>query len=188
MDSTELDYLNWNIPRGDRIQLGLYTEQELPTIHEWKHQVDISFLTCHAVKRMSLEERLRQFKQKIPAAFAIRRITDGQFLGGINIYGYNPQNRSVGIGYFTGPPYRQQGYTKEGVLLLLRYLFEVVELNKVMAETGSFNQGSIALLKTIGFQQDGCLRQHQFYEETLHDRLLFSVLAEDWQTLQTVKK
>jgi len=177
----DLDYLNWNIPAGDRITLGLYQAHELPIIHAWKNQVDISFLTCRAVTRMSLDERQRRFQEKIPCAYAMRRIADGQFLGEFSLYGYNAKNRSVGVGYFTGKDYRQQGYTKEGLLLLLDYLFEVVGLNKVMADTGAFNQGSIALLKTSGFQQDGCLRQHQLYEGVLHDRLLFSLLAQDWQ-------
>lgn len=179
-DLEELDYLNWSIPKGDRIYLGLYKSCELPIIHEWKQQVDISFLTCRTVKRMSLEERQRRFNEKVPSAFAIRRIADDQFLGEIILYDYNPRNRSVGVGYFTGPAYRQQGYTKEGLLLILSYLFNVVGLNKVMADTGAFNHGSIGLLKTSGFQQDGCLRQHQLYEGIVHDRLLFSVLAEDW--------
>lgn len=63
--------------------------------------------------------------------------------------------------------------------VLIDYLFKVVGLNKVMAETGDFNQGSIALLRASRFQQDGCLRQHQLFKGVLHDRLLFSLLAQD---------
>jgi len=83
------------------------------------------------------------------------------------------------VGYFTGADYRQQGYTKEGLCLLLNYLFQEVGLNKVMADTGAFNQASIALLKSLGFQQDGCLRQHQLFNGVLHNQLLFSLLAEE---------
>lgn len=179
MDSAELDYLNWDIPAGDRVTLGLYQAHELPIIHEWKNQIDISFLTCRAMTRMSLEERQRRFKETIPCAYVMRRIADGKFLGEFSLYGYNAKNRSVGVGYFTGKDHRQQGYTKEGLSLLVDYLFQVVGLNKVMADTGAFNQGSIALLKASGFKQDGCLRQHQLFEGVLHDRLLFSLLAQD---------
>lgn len=97
------------------------------------------------------------------------------------MYNLNPKNRSAGVGYFTGADYRQQGYTKEGLWLLLHYLFQEVRLNKVMADTGAFNQASIALLKSLGFQQDGCLRQHQLFDGVLHDQLLFSLLAEEWE-------
>lgn len=179
IDSNELNYIEWQIPVGHRIHLGLYKADELATMHHWKHQIDISFLTCQPVQRMSLKERKRRYQEKVPSIFAIRRITDNQLLGEISIYGYNPKNRSIGVGFFTGPDYRQQGYTKEGLQLMLTYLFDTIGLTKVIADTGCFNQGSIALLQSCGFQQDGRLRQHQLLDGILHDRLLFSLLAED---------
>ena len=186
IDSNELNYFEWQIPMGSRVQLGLYKIEELATMHEWKHQVDISFLTCRPVQRMSLEERIRRFEEKVPAVFAIRRAEDNQLLGEISVYGYNSKNRSIGIGYFTCPNYRQQGYTKEALQLMLTHLFDRVGLNKVMADTGSFNKGSIALLKSCGFHQDGRLRQHQLLDGILHDRLLFSLLAEERHPAHTL--
>jgi [ribosomal protein S5]-alanine N-acetyltransferase len=150
-------------------------------LHKWKSQVDISYLTSKAIQPISLEERQRRLKEKIPSIFAIRRIIDNRFIGEISLYDLNPKNRSAAVGYFTGVEYRQQGYTKEGLWLLLNYLFKVVGLNKVMADTGAFNQASIALLKSLGFQQDGCLRQHQLLDGVLHDQLLFSLLAPEWR-------
>ncbi len=138
-------------------------------------------MTSKAIQRLSLEERQRRFQEKNPSIFAIRRMTDNQFIGEISLYDLNPKNRSAGVGYFTGVDYRQRGYTKEGLWLLLNYLFEVVGLNKVMADTGAFNQASIALLKSLGFQQDGCLRQHQLLDGVLYDQFLFSLLAEEWE-------
>ena len=181
LEPEKLDYLKWQIPAGSRVRLALLQEDDLEFLHEWKSQVDISYLTSKAIQHISLEERQRRFTEKIPPIFAIRRIADEQFIGEISLYGFNPKNRSAGVGYFTGADYRQQGYTKEGLWLLLNYLFEIVGLNKVMADTGAFNQASIALLKSLRFQQDGCLRQHQLLDGVLHDQLLFSLLAEEWR-------
>ncbi|MEL6938644.1 MAG: GNAT family protein [Cyanobacteria bacterium J06598_1] len=186
LDPAELDYFKWRIPGGQRVRLALYEAQDLATMHHWKHQVDISFLTCRAVQRMSLEERQRRFQEHVPSVFALRRLSDDRFMGEISVYGYNAKNRSIGVGYFTGPDYRQQGYTQEGLRLMLRFLFETVNLNKVTADTGAFNASSVALLRACGFQQDGRLRQHQLLNGVLHDRLLFSLLAEDWQTQRVI--
>ncbi len=177
----KLDYLKWQIPDGSRVRLTLLQEDDLEPLHMWKSQVDISYITSKSIQHISLEERRRRFKEKIPSIFAIRRITDNQFIGEFTLYDLNPKNRSAGVGYFTGADYRQQGYTKEGLWLLLNYLFEVVGLNKVMADTGAFNHASIALLDSLGFRQDGRLRQHQLLEGVLYDQLLFSLLVEDWQ-------
>ena len=180
VDPEKIDYFKWQIPDGSRVRLTLLRENDLEFIHKWKNQVDLSYVTSNPLQRISLEERKRRFKERVPSVFAIRRITDNQFMGEISLYGYNPKNRSAGVGYFTGQDYRQQGYTKEGLCLLINYLFGVVGLNKVMVDTGAFNQASIALLKSLGFQQDGCLRQHQLLDGVLHDQLLFSLLAEEW--------
>lgn len=177
----KLDYFKWQIPSGSRVRLTLIQEDDLELLHEWKSQVDISYLTSKAIQPISLEERQRRFREKIPSVFAIRRITDNQFIGEISLHDLNPKNRAAAVGYFTGATYRQQGYTQEGLWLLLNYLFEAVGLNKVMADTGKFNQASIALLKSLGFRQDGCLRQHQLLDGVLHDQLLFSLLAEEWK-------
>lgn len=181
LEPEQLDYLKWQIPAGSRIRLALLQAEDLEFLHKWKSQVDISYVTSKAIQHISLEERQRRFQEKIPSVFAIRRIADDQFIGEISLYDLNPKNRSVGMGYFTGVDYRRQGYTQEGVWLLLNYLFKGVGLNKVMADTGAFNQASIALLKSLRFQQDGCLRQHQLLDGVLHDQLLFSLLAEEWR-------
>jgi ribosomal-protein-alanine N-acetyltransferase len=44
--------------------------------------------------------------------------------------------------------------------LLLDHLFGERGMNNVMAQTGEFNDASIALMKKLGFKQDGRLRQH----------------------------
>jgi ribosomal-protein-alanine N-acetyltransferase len=186
LESEKLNYFRWKIPQGDRVYLTLLQADDLPILHRWKSQIDISYVTSKAVQPISLEERKRRFQEAIPFIFAIRRITDHQLLGEISLYDLNPKNRSVGVGYFMGPNYRQQGYTKEGLSLLLNYLFAVVGLNKVMADTGAFNQASIALLQSLGFRQDGCLRQHQLLDGVLHDQLLFSVLANEWKERERI--
>lgn len=181
LEHEKLNYLKWQIPAGSRVRLALLQEDDLEFLHKWKSQVDISYMTSKAIEHISLEERQRRFTEKIPPIFAIRQIADELLIGEISLYGFNPKNRSAGVGYFTRADYRQQGYTKEGLWLLLNYLFEIVGLNKVMADTGAFNQASIALLKSLGFQQDGYLRQHQLLDGVLHDQLLFSLLAEEWR-------
>jgi len=183
LEPEKLDYFKWQIPSGSRVRLTLLQEDDLEFLHKWKSQVDISYITSKAIQPISLEERHRRFKEGIPSIFAIRRITDSQFIGEISVCDLNPKNRSAGVGYFTGADYRQQGYTKEGLWLLLNYLLKVVGLNKVMADTGAFNQASIALLKSLGFRQDGCLRQHQLLDGVLYDQLLFSLLAGEWRKL-----
>lgn len=181
LDAEKLDYCKWQIPASSRVRLALLQLEDLEIIHHWKSQIDISYITAKAIQHPSLAERQKRFQEGVPSVFALRRITDDRLIGEISLYNLNPKNRSAGVGYFTGVDYRRQGYTKEGLGLLITYLFQVVGLNKVMADTGAFNHASIALLRSLGFQQDGCLRQHQLLDGVLQDQRLFSVLAAEWQ-------
>jgi ribosomal-protein-alanine N-acetyltransferase len=115
LDSEKLDYGQWKIPARAWVCLVLLQLEDLDIIHRWKSQIDISYLTSKAIQHPSLAERQRRFQEGVPPVFAIRRITDQQLLGEISLYNLNPKNRSVGVCYFTGPEYRRQGYTKEGL-------------------------------------------------------------------------
>ena len=54
-------------------------------------------------------------------------------------------------------------------------------MNKIMAQTGEFNDASIGLLKKLGFKQDGRLRQHHEVEAKMYDDLLFSILSDEFK-------
>ncbi len=65
--------------------------------------------------------------------------------------------------------------------LLSRFLFKTRGLNKVHAQTGSFNKAAQALLKKAGFKLDGTLRHHYFYDGEYHDGLVYSLLAYEFE-------
>ena len=72
--------------------------------------------------------------------------------------------------------FRNNGFMKEAVNLLSKFLFEEVKLNKIMAQTGSFNDESNYLLKSCGFKLDGCLREHHELDGILYDDNIYSIL------------
>lgn len=80
LEPEKLDYFKWQIPDGACVRLTLLQEDDLALLHKWKSQVDISYITSKAIQHISLEERQRRFKGKIPSIFAIRRMIDNQFI------------------------------------------------------------------------------------------------------------
>jgi [ribosomal protein S5]-alanine N-acetyltransferase len=63
----KLDYFKWKIPPGDRIRLTLIQEDDLKFVHDWKSQIDISYITAKAIQHISLAERYQRFKEGIPS-------------------------------------------------------------------------------------------------------------------------
>lgn len=168
-----------------RVKLVDFTEENLVAYHKWFNESDPKRLTCRPLKDETVEEIIERYAGKFAGErihhFAVRRIDDNEFLGRVTCFDLNTRNRSAEIGFLLGPQFRKKGYAREAVSLLLSHLFDVLGLNKAMAQTGEFNEGSIGLLKGLGFKQDGRLRQHHEIDGHLYDDLLFSLLKSEYK-------
>lgn len=137
------------------------------------------------LRRHPEEELRRRFRQRKGdgrlASFAVRFLHDGELAGRVSYFDLNARNRSVEIGYIVGPPHRGRGVGREAVRLMLRLLFGRLGFRKATAQTGAFNVASIALLRGLGFELDGRLREHHLVGDRYHDDLLFSLLAREWR-------
>lgn len=84
--------------------------------------------------------------------------------------------------YLIAEDYSCQGYMKEALQALIRYLFETENLECVAARCFAPNAASLALLKSLGFTQDGyiprCVRGYggEVFDDTLH-----SLFRKDYQ-------
>lgn len=73
-----------------------------------------------------------------------------------------------------------KGYTSQAVAAMLERAFGALGLVSVYAWTVSNNTGSARILKKNGFQRIGVQRQCHRIGETLHDRVSFDLLAEEY--------
>ncbi len=166
-----------------RVRLAELTREDLALQQEWFHESRPETQTCRPLANRGVNETWAIFQAKTRSGlfhvFSVRRVEDDELLGRVTYFDLNRRNLAVEIGFLTGPQFQRQDYTAEAVDLLLKYLFDDLKLNKVMAQTAEFNAAAIALLTKLGFKQDGRLRQHHTLEGKLYDDLLFSILAEE---------
>lgn len=66
----------------------------------------------------------------------------------------------------------------------LNYAFKSLGLHKVCGEVLEYNLSSIRFHEKMGFESEGCLRQHHFNGSDYNDIVLFGLLAEDWAIIQ----
>ena len=163
-------------------------EADVEILREWFVASDPQKLTCRPLKDYSREAVLKRYRERIPKddsnTFSIRRVEDDLLVGRVSYFDLNPRNHAVEVGFLIGSPFRRRGYAFYSVYLLLRRLFNEMNINKVMAQTGEFNTYSIRILKKLGFCQDGRLRNHHLVNEVLYDDLLFSILKTEFRPLQ----
>ena len=67
--------------------------------------------------------------------------------------------------------------------VLLRFIFEQMNMNKVKLNVFSFNPRALRMYQTCGFKEEGRLRQELFRDGKYHDIILMGLLREEYQNL-----
>lgn len=85
------------------------------------------------------------------------------------------------LSYWLGEEYSRQGYMKEALFEVIKNLFEKEDLECVAARCFAPNAASLALLKALGFRQDGYIpRCVRGYQDRIFDDTLHSLFREDF--------
>lgn len=142
---------------------------------------DGDLITCRPRKCRSAEEAQTFFSSMLqdPLICVFTVLFQNGLAGRITFFDYNCKNNSMELGYSLLPDYRGRNIMYTALCRLIPYLFQHTGLNKIYAQTGDFNKSSIRLLERLGFQQDGCLRQHHKVGNVLYNDLIYSLLKDD---------
>jgi len=111
----------------------------------------------------------------------------GEPLGVVSLTGteYGPgatdRSRAAEVAYYLAPDYHGQGYGSDAVGELIRYAFEDLNRRRLSARVGRFNDASIGLLESLGFEREGRLREAAWYRGEYHDMLWYGLLRADWR-------
>ncbi|MBQ4050569.1 MAG: GNAT family N-acetyltransferase [Oscillospiraceae bacterium] len=85
------------------------------------------------------------------------------------------------LSYFISKAFSRQGYMKEALKAVIRYLFETEELACIAARSFTPNEASRALLASLGFHQDGLIPHCvKGYKGIIFDDTLWSLLREEY--------
>lgn len=89
------------------------------------------------------------------------------------------------LGYILARERWGQGVAREAVEAIINHAFRERCLRRLFADTDPDNAASIALLKTLGFQQEGHLRGEWETHVGVRDSLIFGLLAAEWPACLT---
>ena len=109
--------------------------------------------------------------------FAIASKEDDRLIGKIHIdkdhlrYDVN----SIDLAYWLGEEYTRKGYMTEALTAFIDYLFWVKFYDSISAQVLAPNVASQALLRKLGFQQEGYLHRALRYNDVVYDNVLFSL-------------
>jgi len=84
------------------------------------------------------------------------------------------------IGYILNPNHWGSGIAREAVSRVIEHGFEDLKLRKIFADVDPDNEGSVGLLKRLGFQQEAHLREEWETHIGVRDSLIYGLLRSEW--------
>jgi [ribosomal protein S5]-alanine N-acetyltransferase len=92
--------------------------------------------------------------------------------------------RSASLGFELERCYWRQGLMREALDVALNYAFDQLGLNRIQATTDLDNQASTGLLASLGFVEEGVMRQWGYWKGAFHDVRLLALLRADRAVLK----
>lgn len=82
---------------------------------------------------------------------------------------------------FYAAPEAPKGSGRQLVTAALNHAFVELRLHKICGQVLSYNDRSIRLHRSLGFQQEGALRDQHFDGESYHEVICFGLLSGEWK-------
>jgi len=121
--------------------------------------------------------------------WAIRQKCSGKVIGTCGFNSWSSQMRSAVIGYDLMPAYWGNGYATEAVRSIIQCAFSDMlpcgSLNRIQADTVPGNNASEALLRRLGFKEEGLRRESGYWKNTFHDLKCFGLLRSEFKETET---
>jgi RimJ/RimL family protein N-acetyltransferase len=108
-------------------------------------------------------------------------LNDGTIIGDIALQDIDYKNRSCSLGMgMSKIEYRNKGYGKEAVKLILEYGFNNIGLKRITANTLEMNISAQKSLEKIGFTLEGKERKAKYFGGKKYDRYNYGMLREEY--------
>ena len=170
----------------DRVRLRPVEVADLPQLAAWRNDPEIRTRT-REFRPLNQESQRRWFERisgpdSREFMFVVEAVTAwGDAVGVVGLCNYQPRSQIAETSFYIGPPNaRRQGFAAASLRLLHGWGFGELGLNRIEAEVYAFNEPSIALLKKLGFIEEGRRRLAIWHNGARCDSLLFGLLRLEW--------
>lgn len=121
------------------------------------------------------------FSNKDNYMFAMRDKLNNSFMGGIGLTLQTAHNRAE-IGYWIAERFWNMGYTSEAVAAMLRFGFQELQLNKIVAAYISTNIASGKIMVKNGMVKEGEFKDHDIKNGEYVTLIHYGLLKKDYES------
>jgi len=172
---------------GKKVRLRAYRKEDIPQALEFMNDPEVKAnLVIGIPLPFKLEEEEKWYESVSAAkpenySFAIETLEDPRYIGGCGLNRIDWKNRVAQVGIFIGLElFRGQGYGTDAMNVLVKFIFDEMNMNKARLEVFAFNPRAIRSYEKCGFVKEGVMRQELYREGKYHDIIAMGILREEW--------
>lgn len=170
----------------DRLLLRMPVAGDIPRLVEYANHPSISKMTLnvphpyHEKDAISWINMANQgFEEKNHFVFAICKLSDDQFMGGIGLRLNNRFNHAE-LGFWIGTPFWNNGYVTEATGKILEFGFERIGLHKIFATHFVDNPASGKVMINNGMVKEGELVDHLKKGDEYHTVIQYRLTKDEF--------
>jgi RimJ/RimL family protein N-acetyltransferase len=115
------------------------------------------------------------------AILAICLKDGGVHVGNVSLDSIENRHRTARLSIFIGDAaQRGKSLGSRAIRLLANYAFGYLNLNRIWCKATAGDERIVSFYESLGFQQEGVMRQHEYIDGRYVDKLVFGLLKEDF--------
>ncbi|HEX6376439.1 MAG TPA: GNAT family N-acetyltransferase [Allosphingosinicella sp.] len=160
-----------------------------PLLPGWSDPVMTRYMNPRDDPRGFLAGMIADMRAKAPGErepggpwynLVVERREDGAVAGDLGVGFDVPGERQVELGWRILPAFQRRGYAREAAAGLIGWLIEAHGIHRFVGIAASANAASIALLRSLGFRQEGHFRESFWRNGCWLDDDYYALLASEW--------
>lgn len=171
--------------QGKRVYIRPMAEDDATFIVKWRNDPVVSkffFIEHHLTVDSHLEWFRNIHNDRIE--FVVCLSDNNIPIGTVSLKDVNQDHLRAEGGKMIGDQSQWgKGLAKEAFVLLVKFTFEILKLNRIYVYTDSRNIRNIELNIRLGFKKEGILRKHVKHGQLFHDVVIMGLLREDAEKL-----
>jgi ribosomal-protein-alanine N-acetyltransferase len=129
--------------------------------------------------RCAIRERERQ----LGSGYGFGIFVGGRFCGEITLSSIQRGPfQSASIGYWIDEAEAGHGYVPEGVVMVLHFAFEAIDLHRVEISIIPRNRSSLRVVEKLGIRREGLAERFLEIDGRWEDHVRFAMTSEEWRT------
>lgn len=168
---------------GERVVLRPIRSSDRERLYELVETIEVQALASNdpplPTSLEEVEARDRKWIQEPhpdSAWFAID--VDGEPIGMCGLHAIDHYHQRAEVGIRLGKPFWSRGFGQDAVRTLVAYGFRHLNLAKISLRVLADDERAVGAYRKVGFEEEGRLRSHTWYDGERQDELVMAVLRD----------